>query len=707
MKVSDLNVDRLLQSIPEEGLLRLGDARVLLVEAAAMGVLRKALVEAVGFEMSRGIMTRFGFACGSEDARSTRKKYRLKTVKDWLLAGSRLQALQGHVRVEPLQLVADEKNKRFHVLARWRNSYEATEYKRFFGTGKEPCCWYLTGYASGWCSVFLGRPALCVETECEGKGDPHCLIEIRPVEDWGDWAKSRLPELEEGRLTASKSILEQTEGQARESERKYRQLYDVAADMMLLSDPETGRLADVNPASCRLLGYSREELLRMSAFDLLASPDELADTRRLFEEALRTGIATRISTFRRKDGSQLEAEVRTTPLHSDGRTWMLGIGRDLTAQRRLERRALAFYQAFLNSNDSMFYTDRNGVIQDVNEAFIRRFGYTREEAIGRSPRIVRSRHTPQALYRRLWGDILDTSKGFWRGRIIDRTKAGDELPVMLSATAVKDARGEIVGFVSSAVDMSEQEELHRRLTRNEALAAVGSMAAVVAHEIRNPLGSIVTAASSIVREGLDPKDREALLTVLRKESLRLGETLSQFLQYARPRELALEDGDINESVREVLSMVRSDPKLHGDVRIVERLSDALPRFPFDANALRQVLWNIIINALQALRGKGTLNVATESELGKVKIHIADTGPGIPKTQIPKIFQPFHTTKQKGTGLGLPIAESIVAAHGGQLTVDSDAGQGACFSIALPTEGYPEEVPPPRPGARPTHQEDPS
>lgn len=469
----------------------------------------------------------------------------------------------------------------------------------------------------------------------------------------------------------------------RENEQRYSQLYRAAADMIFLRDVENGRITDVNPAACRLLGYSRTELIGKNYFDVLASKEEAEAARRLLEEAVKTGAGTRVGVFQRKDGSLLEAEIRNTPLRAGDRMLSLGIARDLTAQRQLERRALAFYQAFLNSNDYMFYTDREGVIQDVNEAFIRRFGYTREEAVGRKPGLIRSKHSTPSLYRRLWSEILDPTKGFWRGRIINRTKDGEEIPIILSITAVRDERGNIVGFVSSGVDMSEQEELHRLLAQTESLAAVGSMAAVVAHEIRNPLGSIVTAASSISREGLAAKERESLLTVIRKESMRLNETLNQFLQYARPRRLKLEEGDLNETVREVVSMVKADPKLKGKVRILEKLADPAPVLRFDGDGMHQVLWNVIINALQAMEGKGRLTVFTEAPPGRGVVRVEDTGPGIPQKQMDKIFRPFHTTKQQGTGLGLAVAERIVSSHGGQIQVASEEGKGCRFVITLP------------------------
>lgn len=468
-----------------------------------------------------------------------------------------------------------------------------------------------------------------------------------------------------------------------EMEEKYRQLFDAATDMIFLRDPGKGTLLDVNAAAYRLLGYGRDELLWADYFGLLAGDAERAEARRGFAEALEQGSATGPAVLKRKDGSTFEAEVRNTPVRIAGKVWMLGIARDLTAQRQLERRALAFYQAFRNSNDSMFYTDRNGIIQDVNDAFVRRFGYTRDEAVGRSPRLVRSRHTTDDIYKALWGDILSPEKGHWRGRLINTTKAGEEVSVLLSITAVRDAADRIVGFVSSAFDLTEIEHLNRRLSKSESLAAVGAMAAVLAHEIRNPLGSLVTAAASLSRGDLPEEDRGTLTNVLRTESRRLSETLTQFLQYARPREPKLETTDLPHVLSEVTAMLRSDKEALGKVRLMLNIDAALKPFRFDADQVRQVLLNIILNALQALEGKGQISISAQVRDGHAALVVADDGPGIPREVQKRLFEPFHTTKERGTGLGLAVAERIVGAHGGRILVETDLGRGTAFTVLLP------------------------
>ncbi|MBI4376866.1 MAG: XylR N-terminal domain-containing protein [Elusimicrobia bacterium] len=553
MRVIQKALDKTLKFLPRKGRIELGGARAILINASAMGLLRKALVDTVGLEHCRRLFSQQGFACGMEEAISVNERLRFSSKREWLLAGAVIHGRIGHVLAEPMGLKLNLEKGTFLAKARWKDSYEAEQHLEFLGKSDRPTCWSLTGYASGWATAVLGEKALALETRCRGQGHSFCAIEIRTLRDWG-----------------------------KRGER--------AADGL-------------------------DELTRM--------------------------------------------------------------------RREVERRELSLYQAFKRSNDVMFYCDRNGLIQDINEAFTRHYGYTPEEVVGKKPSVLRSRHSTDELYQRMWEAILDPKRGYWRGEIINQAKDGREVPLVLTITAVRNPKGEIIGYISNAMDMSEQFALRARVAQSETLASIGEMAAVIAHEIRNPLGSIVMAAKQIASAELAAEDLEMVRRVLQSESQRLNETLNNFLAYARPREVKLARSDLNALVRDIADMIRSNTELRDQVQVRTVLSGQLKPFPMDPDQIRQVLWNIVLNGIQAMGGQGLLGLETGRDSGFAYLKVKDTGPGIPTSVLPKLFKPFFTTKQQGTGLGLAIADRIVKAHGGRIQVKSEEGQGTSFSVYLP------------------------
>ncbi|HEX4047832.1 MAG TPA: ATP-binding protein [Elusimicrobiota bacterium] len=338
---------------------------------------------------------------------------------------------------------------------------------------------------------------------------------------------------------------------------------------------------------------------------------------------------------------------------------------------------------FRRSNDVMFYCNAKGVILDINEAFSAHYGYTREEAIGKTPAILRSHHSSEELYQAMWRSILDPRKGYWRGELVNRAKDGREVPLILTITAVRNDDDSILGYISNGVDLTETKALEERVAHAETLAVIGEMAAVVAHEIRNPLGSIVMAAQQLADESLPREDRDTVTRVLRLESKRLNEALSNFLSYARPRPLNRERGDLNALLTEVARLAFANKDQAGGARLTLTLDRALEPFPFDADQVRQVVWNMVINAVQALAGKGTVAVRSGQGGGFAWFSVADTGPGIPEEMGADLFKPFRTTKQQGTGLGLAIADRIVNAHGGRIELETRPARGTTFTVRLP------------------------
>ena len=338
---------------------------------------------------------------------------------------------------------------------------------------------------------------------------------------------------------------------------------------------------------------------------------------------------------------------------------------------------------FRRSNDVMFYSDAKGIILDINDAFTAHYGYTRQEAIGKTPALLRSRHSTDELYKRMWRSILDPKKGYWRGELINKAKDGREIPLILTITAVRDEKNAVMGYISNGVDLTERKALEERVVHAETMAVIGEMAAVVAHEIRNPLGSIVMAAQQLADEDLQREDRDTVNRVLRLESKRLNEALTNFLAYARPRPLNRGQHDLNALLKEVAQMAFTNKELTGGARLSLALGRALEPFPFDSDQIRQVVWNMVLNAIQALDGKGTVTFRSGKGDGFAWFSVGDNGPGISESVRADLFKPFRTTKQQGTGLGLAIADRIVKAHSGSIEVESKAGEGTLFTVRLP------------------------
>jgi len=230
---------------------------------------------------------------------------------------------------------------------------------------------------------------------------------------------------------------------------------------------------------------------------------------------------------------------------------------------------------------------------------------------------------------------------------------------------------------------SDSERLHARLREAERLATAGELAAGMAHEIRNPLAAILNATALLTDETLTSEERASTLTALRSEARRLNRILSDFLQFARPQQARRAPGDIREVVQHVSSLIREDRSRAPRVDVRVAVDPAVPRFAFDRDQLTQVLWNVALNAVEAMNGRGRLSLEVNRRNGDVALSVSDTGAGIAAENLPRVFEPFYTGKPNGSGLGLTIAERIVGAHGGRIEIDSEVGHGTRVTLLFP------------------------
>jgi signal transduction histidine kinase len=282
---------------------------------------------------------------------------------------------------------------------------------------------------------------------------------------------------------------------------------------------------------------------------------------------------------------------------------------------------------------------------------------------------------------------------------------GDHEPLVLGVLVLRDERlrnayglDDLDIFRSLAAQMAvviENSRVYERMKERDRLAALGEMAAGLAHEIRNPLGAIKGAAQLLVGPDGSPSPSTGaaevteFLGIIVDEVNRLNRVVSQFLDYARPYKIfESAEVDLNEVVRKTMALL--EPQEGADkITITPNLAETLPRVRGDAEQLRQVFLNLGINAVQAMPAGGQLTITTRRRMGRrdpgafVEIVFADNGQGIARDQLKNLFIPFFTTKEKGTGLGLPISQRIVAHHGGAIEVRSTLGKGTQFIVLLP------------------------
>jgi two-component system sensor histidine kinase HydH len=280
------------------------------------------------------------------------------------------------------------------------------------------------------------------------------------------------------------------------------------------------------------------------------------------------------------------------------------------------------------------------------------------------------------------------------------------VPVFLSFLIPYGALGWAVGRIHEAraksdadaatiqAQLTRLERTQRALVQQEKLAGIGRLAAGVAHEVRNPLG-VIRASAAMVQESFDPhEDPHRALGFICEEIDRLEGLISGLLTFARPTEIDAQPVVFDKLVERAIALARTDASAHG-VELETRFEPGLPPIEGDPDLLCQVVYNLVLNAIQILEGGGRIAVRVSPSVGRtaraagVRVDVIDDGPGVPAELAEQIFEPFVTTRASGTGLGLPMAMRLIEAHGGRLALVPGGGlgtdgRGACFRIEIPT-----------------------
>lgn len=312
-----------------------------------------------------------------------------------------------------------------------------------------------------------------------------------------------------------------------------------------------------------------------------------------------------------------------------------------------------------------------------------------EEVLGITFAATRGRWVQEAMPERLHPlrdallATLERHDTRQRGELILSTAAGKELPVGISTNVLRHD-DQVTGAVAVFQDLSAVREMEAQNRRNQTLAEVGALAAGIAHELRNGLSPISGSIEVLQRELKLEGENAQLMGLMQTECARLNRFVTDLLSYSRERPLVKERFDLGESLAELCEGLQRDPRRVPSVKIVYQPQDGTAEVEADREQFRQVWLNLARNALEAVGETGTLRVGWHEEgQGQVAVTFTDDGSGIAPDDLPRVAQPFFTTKKGGTGLGLPIAQRIVERHGGKLVLAPALGRGTVATVTIP------------------------
>ncbi len=456
-----------------------------------------------------------------------------------------------------------------------------------------------------------------------------------------------------------------------------------------------GRILTWNAGAQRLYSFTPDEV-RGRSIDVLFPRGREAESAAILDRVQRERAIARLETEHvTKDGQKLHISLTIAPIRDtqDNLVGISVVGRDTSAQKQAEealRHSEATSRAFLESaSESIVATDATGRIVLVNARTETMFGYTRAELVGQAvelliPTRAREAHVRHRAAYMAAPRVRSMGKGL---DLAGRKKDGTEFPVEVSLSYVQSDEG--IRAIAFIIDISERLAFQRAARQADKLAALGTLSAGIAHEINNPIGIISSRVEVMLLEGEGgglPAELRKDLDVILRHARRVATITQGLLSFARRSSGTREPVNLNRIAEEILQLAQKDMS-RAKVRVNLKLDEGLPDIVADANAIGQVILNLLTNARRAIAQEGEITIETSyiPTTRSVRLVVRDTGSGIPPEILPKIFDPFFTTKPEGTGLGLSISHGIVQDHHGTLDVRSQVGEGTTFTLTFPVD----------------------
>jgi PAS domain S-box-containing protein len=507
--------------------------------------------------------------------------------------------------------------------------------------------------------------------------------------------------LEEIVQTRTREIQEKEE-EYRNLSRLLNSILESSTEYSIMATDPNGVILQYNSGSVKLFGWSKEEVIGKMRISRTFWKDDRSRglirviSRKVEEEGMTEYQVERV----RKDGSLFTAHAIVTSLKDPtGKTLgFVEIARDITEKIALEKELWKTKDQLENivqsSVDAIVTTDPKGKITFVNRAFEEMVGRSGEEIIGLPIYQFYQDGIDEA--RKIMSILRE--KGSLKNHETTALKVGGTVPILTSASLLRDEKGQIIGTLGVFKDLTEKKKLEEELQRTQAhliqvgkMRALGELVAGVAHELNNPLMAADTFLH-VIRERLDPKDEnQRNLELIQKCHERIAKIINHLRNFSRQSEFDFRPMNVTEPIENAL-MITGQQMINHGIRIIKEFQPDLPRVRGDANQLEQVFLNLISNARDAMekteRKKEltiTASLLRHNGWNDVEVVVKDTGNGIPAENLDKVFEPFFSTKEvgQGTGLGLSICYGIIEAHGGRIEVESRVNEGTAFRVYLP------------------------
>ncbi len=482
-----------------------------------------------------------------------------------------------------------------------------------------------------------------------------------------------------------------------ESEKKYRTLFEESRDAVYITTRE-GLFVEVNPAAVEMFGYQREEMIGMDVRNIYADP---ADREKFQEKIERHGSVTDYGLkFRRKDGALIDCLLTSTVRKAEDGAILgyQGIIRDITMQKRARRELVQSerkYRTLIETSpDAIVMSDLKGEIIMANQKALDLWG-------GSSPEELRGVNVMELISPEDLDKVSEQMGRAIQGELVKNQelrvlrKDGSSYIAEASGNLLMDENDEPQALIGVLRDVTERKErereqrlMSRQLDQARQMAAAGRMAAGVAHEMNNPITAITYYAQALEKlKKLNKKERERARHI-KDSAENLQKLLARLINYAVEEKVQFEPVDLNTVVLQVLDALAHEFEEKPKIKVTSNTADDLKTVRGSIDQLFQLVSNLVVNALQALPGgEGELCISTRNCDGAVELEVRDTGRGIAKKDLEKIFTPFFTTnKQKGgTGLGLAIVDRVARLHNANIEVASRRGEGAAFKVVFPLE----------------------